>query len=139
MSAFVEDAARRLGADLATASPRFSVEVVAEGGILSDLRDTAARYGRETSPPSPLSISVRLDERERMRVVFLKGFDLRRQLVDALDQVQDIVVEAIRDKWPPCPEHDHFLTPEDVAGQVVWQCPTTSRPVAVFGDLRRSR
>lgn len=135
MSGCVVEAARRLGADLKTASPRFSVAVVPEGGILSDLREAAARRGHATSSPSSLSISVRFDEQEHMRVVFLEDIDLRRQTIDALDQVQDIVIETIRMKWPPCPEHDHFLIPEDIAEHVVWQCPTTKRPIAAFGDL----
>jgi hypothetical protein len=77
-----------------------------------------------------------------IRLIFMQGIDWPEQMAQALDQVQDVVIENILQSWPLCPEHGtekHWLEARFDAESVVWVCPFSGNPVARFGELAHSQ
>lgn len=55
--------------------------------------------------------------------------------------VQDDVIDELRTAWPACPQHEHPLFPEAVAGVAVWICPvnpSSTVPIGQLGSLTRA-
>jgi len=48
--------------------------------------------------------------------------DWVEELANAVDQVQDVVMEHEAELWPECPLHRHALIPTPRDGRVVWEC-----------------
>lgn len=49
--------------------------------------------------------------------------------------VQDDVIDELREAWPACPQHEHPLFPEAVAGVAVWICPVNPSSTVPIGQL----
>jgi hypothetical protein len=85
----------------------------------------------------------------RCDVVILLGFEGRRtiltleffldrdypaQAIDALNQLQDVVVETSLQPWPSCPSHSHVMVPMWVTSDCFWVCPADSTIAIRVGD-----
>ena len=72
-----------------------------------------------------------------------EGSDLPWDLVNAMDTIQDEVIESRLERgmgvWPTCPGHDHIPVPKVVDERAVWQCPNTMKIVVTIGDLAKIR
>jgi hypothetical protein len=70
-----------------------------------------------------------------MWMAFWHTDDWVEELANAVDQVQDVVMEHEAELWPECPLHRHALTPSPRDGRVAWECTENDRAFAEFGSL----
>jgi hypothetical protein len=66
---------------------------------------------------------------------FYAGESFVQQAVQALDQLQDVVVETILQPWPPCPSHEHVMVPVALSGKPTWLCPEDDHIAIPVGAL----
>jgi hypothetical protein len=85
--------------------------------------------------PADTAIALQVDGTAVMWLEFWSGLDHLEQLADMVDQVQDVVMETIHERWPMCPHHDHELVPRPGDEWVEWECPETHGAIARFGGL----
>jgi hypothetical protein len=85
--------------------------------------------------PYETAISVATGERRILLIKFYRGEDFCEQAVEALNQIQDVVVETELKPWPKCQLHAHVLVPMCRAGQLSWVCPDESSMVVAVGQL----
>jgi hypothetical protein len=129
------DIAAWLSADLGTLGERWSVKVVAEGGVDDRMRRDAAALGLPTGEPLPQALAVKHDGVEFTRVSFWTGQEIMPQLEDAIDQIQDLVAEVTTEQLPRCPHHRHALTPQSEAESIGWVCPSSRQVIVPIGGL----
>lgn len=145
------DIAIRLAADLHDAGGAWSVDIIAEA--------PEDRFGSPTWFPSfnaapppagqtyvtpwpfPEAISIRLDDREELRLAFWSvGADpLASQVEEAVDHLQDVVAEETTEQWPLCPDHRHALITVPDGDLVGWACPASRQVLVPLGGLAQLR
>jgi hypothetical protein len=85
--------------------------------------------------PRETVLALEIDGVELMWIVLWLTEDPIDELVDAVDQVQDLIMESETEIWPECPFHRHPLIPEADTDWVSWVCPETDERIARLGDL----
>jgi hypothetical protein len=117
--------------------------------LRDDLRCAGRQFSIEFTSPSPFArmitsalgepadtaIELRLDGVAVMSLEFWSGVDHLEHLEGLMNQVQDVVMESTRERWPMCPDHDHELVPRAGKEWIEWECPETGVAIARFGQL----
>jgi hypothetical protein len=85
--------------------------------------------------PADTAIALHVDGFAVVSLEFWSGLDHLEHLADLLDQVQDVVMETMHERWPKCPAHDHELLARPRGEWVEWECPDTGDAIARFGEL----
>jgi hypothetical protein len=81
------------------------------------------------------AISLSCDGRRRLQLEFFQAEDLKEQILEAINQLQDVIVESNLQAWPPCSEHPHVLVPNWALDDFYWICPEDASLVKRVGDL----
>jgi hypothetical protein len=87
---------------------------------------------------------ITIDGQSKVGVLVQTSDPLTQQIVEAADQIQDWLVEALAGEgfpsnWPPCGQHPdtHPLAAVADGDSAVWQCPTSGQTFSPIGGLRR--
>lgn len=75
--------------------------------------------------PWPLEIPILIEGTLRLKLQFFEDLPNVEwhQALDAVNQLQDLVIEATRESWPLCEIHGDVLVPEEHPnGNIFWVC-----------------
>lgn len=99
------------------------------------MRSLAEQLSLPLSDQLATGIQLLFRGRRKLRLSFYSEPNLTLQEIEALSQLQDVVVETMLDAWPRCPIHDHVLVPIGARDELYWQCPSDQRMRIVVGQL----
>ena len=89
----------------------------------------------EASAKLHLAVDLRFVDGVGILLEFYPDEDFANQAVDALQQVQDLVVETSLVAWPACPTHSHALGPVNRRDDLFWVCPTDADVLTKVGEF----
>jgi hypothetical protein len=75
--------------------------------------------------PWPLEIPILIEGTRKLTLQLFEDLPNAEwhQVLDAVNQLQDVVVEATRESWPLCEIHRDVLVPEEHPnGEISWVC-----------------
>jgi hypothetical protein len=123
----------RLGADLATAGPRFQVERVPLAAL--DIIDPSQDGEEVTLPFGDEALQISVDGTPDIWIVATGTGEPKRELCDLIGQAQEVVMEQSGEPWPLCPLHYHSLVAVPTVSGVAWCCPEAGSVCSQFGNL----
>lgn len=88
--------------------------------------------------PYKTAISVSNEGERVLLIKFYHGETFLEQAVEALNQLQNVVVETELRPWPPCWIHAHVLVPTQRTGHLFWVCPIDESVIVEVGSLLRN-
>ena len=88
--------------------------------------------------PWPLEIPILIEGTRKLTLQFFEDLPNAEwhQVLDAVNQLQDVVVEATRESWPLCEIHRDVLVPEEHPnGEISWVCDRAGDISIALGTL----